>query len=105
MAWILLVIAGILEIAWAGFMQASQGFTRVWPSVWTIVFMIASFSLLATAMKTIPMGTSYAVWTGIGAVGAVIVGIVVFKEPVSTGRIVCILMVLAGVAGLKLTHS
>lgn len=105
MAWILLLIAGILEIVWAGFMQASAGFTKFWPSVWTIVFMIASFSLLATAMKTISMGTSYAVWTGIGAVGAAIVGMVFYREPVSAARIACILMVLAGVAGLKLTHS
>jgi len=105
MAWIMLIVAGIFEIAWAGFMQSSQGFTRLWPSVWTLVFMIASFALLATAMKTIPMGTSYAVWTGIGAVGAAIVGILVFKEPASAARIACILLVLAGVAGLKMTHS
>jgi len=104
MAWILLIIAGLLEVVWAGFMNASQGFTRLWPSVWCLVFMIASFALLAKAMQTIPMGTSYAVWTGIGAAGAAIVGMVYFKEPASAIRMVCILMVLGGVAGLKMTH-
>lgn len=105
MPWTMLIVAGLLEIVWAGFMQASRGFTRLWPSIWTLVFMTASFALLSYAMKYIPMGTSYAVWTGIGAVGAAIVGIVIFKEPASAARIGCILLVLVGVAGLKLTHS
>jgi quaternary ammonium compound-resistance protein SugE len=104
MAWILLIVAGLLEIVWAGFMNASAGFSRLWPTIWCLAFMIASFALLSRAMQTIPMGTSYAVWTGIGAAGAAIVGMVYFKEPASAIRIVCILMILGGVAGLKSTH-
>lgn len=104
MAWILLIIAGLLEVVWAGFMSASQGFTRLWPTIWCLIFMIASFALLAKAMQTIPMGTSYAIWTGIGAAGAAVVGMTWFKEPVSAMRIFCILLVLAGVAGLKMSH-
>jgi quaternary ammonium compound-resistance protein SugE len=104
MAWILLIVAGLLEVVWAGFMNASNGFTRLWPTIWCFLFMFASFALLAKAMQSIPMGTSYAVWTGIGAAGAAVVGMIYFKEPASALRIFCIVLVLAGVAGLKASH-
>lgn len=105
MAWLLLIIAGLLEIVWAGFMNASQGFSKLAPTIWCFVFMFASFALLSKAMQTIPMGTSYAVWTGIGAAGAAVVGMVYFKEPASAVRIICILMILGGVAGLKMAQK
>lgn len=102
MAWIYLVIAGLLEIAWAIGMKQSQGWTKLWPSVWTLVMMIISFWLLSVAMKHLPAGTAYAVWTGIGAAGTAILGIIIFKEPATTARLLCIVLIVAGVLGLKL---
>jgi quaternary ammonium compound-resistance protein SugE len=102
MAWIYLFIAGILEVAWAIGMKYSEGFTKLWPSVWTIITMIISFALLSQALKTIPVGTGYAVWTGIGTVGAAILGIVLFNEPRDAARLICIFLIVAGIAGLKL---
>ena len=102
MAWIYLFIAGILEVAWAIGMKYSEGFTKLWPSVWTIITMIISFALLSQALKTIPVGTGYAVWTGIGTVGAAILGIVLFQEPRDAARLICIFLIIAGIAGLKL---
>jgi quaternary ammonium compound-resistance protein SugE len=102
MAWIYLVIAGLLEIAWAIGMKQSQGWTRLWPSVWTIVLMIASFWLLSVAMTKLPAGTAYAIWTGIGAAGTAILGMIIFKEPASAARIACICLIVGGVIGLKL---
>jgi quaternary ammonium compound-resistance protein SugE len=102
MAWVYLVIAGILEIAWAIGMKQSQGWTRLWPSVWTLVTMIISFWLLSVAMKHLPAGTAYAVWTGIGAAGTAVLGIIIFKEPATAARIACIVLILSGVIGLKL---
>jgi quaternary ammonium compound-resistance protein SugE len=101
MAWGYLFAAGALEIVWVIGMKYTEGFTRLWPSVFTIGIMVASFLLLSQALKEIPIGTSYAVWTGIGAVGAAIVGMMFFKEPVSAMRIACITLVIAGIAGLK----
>lgn len=101
MAWLYLVIAGILEIAWAIGMKQSQGWTRLWPSVWTLVTMILSFWLLSKAMNLLPAGTAYAVWTGIGAAGTALLGILILKEPASAARIACILLIVAGVIGLK----
>ena len=102
MPWIYLVVAGLLEVVWAVGLKYSEGFTRLWPSVVTVVAMIASFWLLATALKSIPLGTGYAVWVGIGAVGTALLGMVVFKEPATVARLVCIGLIVAGIAGLKL---
>ena len=101
MAWIYLVIAGLLEIGWAIGLKYTEGFTRLWPGVATISAMIASFILLAAALKTIPVGTGYAVWTGIGAAGTAIIGMVWLGESRETLRIVCLLLIVAGVVGLK----
>ncbi|MBQ9245331.1 quaternary ammonium compound efflux SMR transporter SugE [bacterium] len=104
MAWIYLFIAGIIEIVWAIGLKYSNGFTVLIPSIITITGMILSYWFLALAVKTLPIGTSYAVWTGIGAVGAVILGIVLFNEQVSVLRILFILLILSGIIGLKLTY-
>ena len=105
MAWTLLIIAGIFEIVWATLLKFTDGFTRVWPSVGTVVAMGISMVCLAFALRAIPMGTAYAVWTGIGAVGTVILGIVLFDEPKNVIRLVCIGMIIAGIVGLKLSSS
>jgi quaternary ammonium compound-resistance protein SugE len=102
MAWLVLAVAGLFEVAWAIGLKYTEGFSRLWPSVGTIVAMIASVALLAFAMKSLPVGTAYAVWTGIGAVGTVILGIVLFGEPATGARLVCIALILAGIVGLKL---
>jgi len=101
-AWIILAIAGVLEIGWATGLKYSEGFTRLWPSLATLGLMAVSFLLLSHAVRTLPIGSAYAVWTGIGAVGAAIVGIVIFKEPATALRILCIAAILGGIAGLKL---
>ncbi len=103
MPWIWLIIAGILEIAWAVGLKYTAGFTRLWPTVATVVLMIASFWCLAQAVKGLPLGTSYAIWTGIGAVGTAILGIVLFKEPATVARLLCMLLIVAGIVGLRLT--
>ena len=102
MSWIYLTVAGVLEIVWAIGLKYTQGFTRLMPSVITIVAMIASVWFLALALRTIPVGTGYAVWTGIGAVGTAILGIVLFAEPATAARIGCIALIVAGILGLKL---
>lgn len=103
MAWVYLVVAGLFEIGWAVGLKYTDGFTKFWPSVWTIGSMIVSVTLLAVAVRTIPLGTGYAVWTGIGAVGTVILGIVLFAEPVTVGRMVFLGLICAGIMGLKFT--
>jgi len=103
MAWIYLGLAGLLEVAWAIGLKYSQGFTRLGPSLWTLLMMAASFWLLAAALRTLPIGTAYAVWTGIGAVGTALLGIVLFGEPASWPRLFCIALIVAGIAGLNLT--
>ncbi|WP_205504062.1 quaternary ammonium compound efflux SMR transporter SugE [Rufibacter psychrotolerans] len=100
-AWIYLIVAGICEIGWAIGLKYTEGFTRLWPTVITVVVMILSFVLLAQAMKTLPVGTAYASWTGIGAVGTAILGMVLFNEPKDVIRLVCIGLIIAGVLGLK----
>jgi quaternary ammonium compound-resistance protein SugE len=105
MAWIQLLVAAVFEIGWAIGLKYSQGFTRFWPSVFTIAAMLASFTLLALAVRTIPVGTGYAVWTGIGAVGTALLGIVLFSEPVTVLRIVCLILIVSGVIGLKYSGS
>lgn len=102
MAWVVLFIAGLLEIGWAIGLKYTDGFTRLWPSVGTVGAMVISFLLLSNALKTIPVGTGYAVWTAIGAVGTVLVGMLFLGEPREVGRIVCILMIVVGVIGLKI---
>ncbi len=102
MAWVLLVAAGVLEIVWAFTMKLSQGFTRLGPTLVTLLAMLASFGLLSVSMKTLPLGTAYTVWTGIGAVGAFTVGILAFGDSASVIRIVSIGLIVAGIVGLKL---
>ncbi len=105
MAWVYLVLAGLLEVVWAMGLKYSEGFSRLWPSVVTVVAMVASFWLLATALKQIPLGTGYAVWVGIGAVGTALLGMLVLKEPATVARLVCIGLIVAGIGGLKLTSN
>lgn len=102
MAWIYLIIAGLLEIGWALGLKYTQGFTRLWPSVVTIALMIGSFLLLANALKTIPVGTGYAVWTGIGAAGTALIGILFLGESHAPLRLLCLALIITGVLGLKL---
>lgn len=104
MAWVLLTLAGVLEVIWAYFMKQSHGFTKVGPSVVTLVAMIASFALLSISMRTLPLGTAYTVWTGIGAVGAFVVGILALDEPASATRIVAAGLIVAGLVMLRLSH-
>ena len=103
MSWIILVIAGLFEIGWAIGLKYTEGFTRLWPSVGTVASMLISVGLLGLAMRDLPVGTAYAVWTGIGAVGTVILGIVLFGDPANAPRLVCVGLILAGIIGLKLT--
>lgn len=103
MAWLQLLIAGGLEVFWSTFLKLSEGFTRPVYSVVAVVGMILSFIFLSQATKVLPLGTAYAIWTGIGAVGAVIVGIVVFKEPVTAVRMLFVVLLLTGIIGLKAT--
>jgi quaternary ammonium compound-resistance protein SugE len=105
MAWILLLIAGVLEVGWAIGLKYTEGFTRLWPSVFTLASMAASVVLLGIAMKSLPVGTSYAVWVGVGAVGTAILGIVLFGEPANIGRLVSLGLIVAGIVGLKLTTA
>jgi len=105
MAWIYLLIAGLLEIGWAIGLKYSDGFTRLWPSVGTVAAMIASFAMLGLALRTLPLGTAYAVWTGIGTAGTVILGMLLFSEPADALRLGCIALIVAGVAGLKMLNG
>src|SRR5687767_6817156 len=102
MAWALLLVAGLLEVAWAVGLKYTDGFTRPLPTVLVVGAMVASVWLLAIALRTIPVGTGYAVWTGIGAVGTAILGIALFAEPATTPRLLCIGLIVAGILGLKL---
>ncbi|HZD62544.1 MAG TPA: quaternary ammonium compound efflux SMR transporter SugE [Xanthobacteraceae bacterium] len=102
MAWIYLTIAGLFEIGWAIGLKYTEGFTRLLPSLWTIGSMILSIVLLGLALKTLPVGTAYAVWTGIGAVGTAALGIYLFAEPATVARLLCIGLILSGIVGLKL---
>jgi quaternary ammonium compound-resistance protein SugE len=102
MAWFYLLIAGLFEVAWAIGLKYTDGFTRLFPSIWTVASMAVSFVFLSLAMKTLPVGTAYAVWTGIGAVGVAILGIVLFAEPANALRLACIGLIVGGIVGLKL---
>jgi quaternary ammonium compound-resistance protein SugE len=101
MAWIILFIAGLFEIGWAVGLKYTEGFTKLVPTVLTGVSLVLSMGLLGWAVKTLPLGTAYAVWTGVGAVGTAIVGIVLFKEPATAARLVCLGLIVAGILGLK----
>jgi len=105
MAWLLLVLAGLFEIGWAIGLKYTEGFTRLWPTVGTVAAMIISLGLLGVAMKSLPVGTSYAVWVGVGAVGTAILGIVLLGEPANPGRLVSLALIVAGIVGLKLSSG
>lgn len=105
MAWFLLVLAGLFEVCWAVGLKYTDGFTRPWPTVLTAASMIVSLVLLGLALRSIPLGTGYAIWTGIGTIGTVIFGIVYFAEPASAARIFCVLLILSGIVGLKLVST
>ncbi|HEX8242168.1 MAG TPA: quaternary ammonium compound efflux SMR transporter SugE [Longimicrobium sp.] len=102
MAWVVLFIAGLFETLWAVGLKYSEGFTRPWPTVGTVVALVASMSLLGVALKTLPLGTAYAVWTGIGTVGTAVLGMVLFREPATALRLLCILLIVSGIVGLRL---
>jgi quaternary ammonium compound-resistance protein SugE len=105
MSWFLLLIAGVLEVAWAVGLKTSEGFTRLWPSVFTLVTAVGSFVLLALAMRQLPLGTAYAVWTGIGAVGAFVFGIVILGEALTVARVASASLIVVGLIGLKLSSG
>lgn len=105
MAWLYLLVAGLMEVAWAVGLKYTEGFTRLWPSVWTGVALVASMVLLAAAVRTLPLGTAYAVWTGIGTVGAAVLGVVLFGEQATPARVICVGLIVAGLIGLKLTSA
>lgn len=105
MAWLLLIIAGLLEVGWAIGLKFTEGFTRLWPGLFTLGAMVLSVVLLGVAMKSLPVGTSYAVWVGVGAVGTAILGMVLFSEPVTAGRLASLGLIVAGIVGLKLAST
>ena len=103
MAWVILFLAGLFETGWAIGLKYTEGFTRLWPTVWTIVAMIISLWLLGIAVNTLPVGTAYSVWVGVGAVGTVVLGIVLLNEPAGAARLISVGLIIAGIIGLKLT--
>jgi quaternary ammonium compound-resistance protein SugE len=105
MKWIVLILAGLFETGWAIGLKYTEGFTRLWPTLWTVLAMGISLWLLGVAMKTLPVGTAYSVWVGVGAVGTVILGIILFGEPANTGRLISVALIIAGIIGLKLTTA
>jgi quaternary ammonium compound-resistance protein SugE len=102
MAWVILFVAGLLETGWAIGLKYTEGFSRLWPSVWTILAMVLSLILLSHALKSLPIGTAYAVWTGIGAFGTAVLGIILFGEPATAARLISIGLIVSGIIGLKL---
>lgn len=102
MAWLILFAAGLLETGWAVGLKYTEGFSRLWPSVWTILAMVLSLVMLSYALKSLPIGTAYAVWTGIGACGTAVLGIVLFGEPATAARLISLGLIVAGIVGLKL---
>ncbi|WP_172118240.1 quaternary ammonium compound efflux SMR transporter SugE [Halomonas hibernica] len=105
MSWFILFIAGLLEIGWAIGLKYSVGFTKLWPTAWTLLSLVASFLLLGLALKTLPVGTAYAIWVGIGAVGTAILGIVLFGESLGVLKLMSLTLIVAGLVGLKLAHA
>lgn len=102
MAWIVLLVAGLFEVGWAVGLKYTEGFTRLWPSLGTLLAMAVSLGLLGIALRTLPLGTAYAVWTGVGTVGTAALGVWLFGEPADAPRLLCIGLIVAGIAGLKL---
>lgn len=102
MAWLILVIAGLFEVGWAIGLKYTEGFTRLWPTLWTVLAMAISLWLLGIAMKSLPVGTAYSVWVGVGAVGTVILGIVLLGEPANAARLISVGLIIVGIIGLKL---
>jgi quaternary ammonium compound-resistance protein SugE len=105
MPWVILVVAGLFEVGWAIGLKYTDGFTRLWPSLFTAAAMVISVVLLGVAMKSLPVGTSYAVWVGVGAVGTAILGIVLLGEPATVGRLASLGLIVAGIVGLKLAST
>lgn len=103
MAWVYLFVAGLMETGWAIGLKYTDGFSRLWPTVWTVVAMILSLFLLGQSLKTLPVGTAYAIWTGIGAVGAAVLGIILFGDSKSVFRLISIGLIIAGIAGLRIS--
>jgi quaternary ammonium compound-resistance protein SugE len=102
MAWMILILAGLFETGWAIGLKYTEGFTRFWPTVWTVFAMIVSLWLLGIAMRTLPVGTAYSVWVGVGAVGTVVLGIALLEEPANAARLASVGLIIAGIIGLKL---
>lgn len=105
MDWAILIVAGLFEAGWVVGLKYAEGFSRLWPTVWTVVSMAASLWLLGLATKTLPVGTAYSVWVGVGSVGSVALGILLFGEPANAGRLVSIALIVAGVVGLRLASE
>jgi quaternary ammonium compound-resistance protein SugE len=105
MNWFILVLAGVFEIGWAIGLKYTEGFTRLWPTIGTILAMIVSLSLLGIAMKNLPVGTAYSVWVGVGSIGTVVLGILLFGEPANAGRLISVALIRAGIVGLKLAAA
>jgi quaternary ammonium compound-resistance protein SugE len=105
MAWFILIVAGVFEVGWAIGLKYTEGFTRLTPTLATVASMIVSLALLGVALKTLPVGTAYAVWTGVGTIGTAVLGIVLFREPATTLRLTCIGLIAAGILGLRLARS
>ena len=105
MAWVVLFVAGLFEVGWAIGLKYTEGFTRLWPTVGTLISVVVSTGLLGVALRTLPVGTGYAVWTGIGTVGTAVLGIILFREPATAARLFCIALIVAGIVGLKLVSA
>ena len=105
MAWIILLLAGLFEVAWAVGLKYTEGFTRLWPTLWTVGAMVLSLTLLGLALRSLPLGTAYAVWTGVGTLGTALLGIWLFQEPADAPRLLCIGLILLGIVGLKLVSG
>jgi len=103
MNWVILILAGMFEVGWAIGLKYTNGFTRLWPTVGTVLAMVVSLGLLGIAMKSLPVGTAYAIWVGVGAIGTALLGIVLLDEPANAGRLLSFALILAGIIGLKLT--
>ena len=105
MAWVVLFVAGLFEVGWAIGLKYTEGFTRLWPTVGTLISVVVSMGLLGVALRTLPVGTGYAVWTGIGTVGTAVLGIILFRERATAARLFCIALIVAGIVGLKLVSA
>lgn len=105
MSWVILFVAGLFEIGWAIGLKYTEGFTRLWPTIGTLISVVVSMGLLGVALRTLPVGTGYAVWTGIGIVGTAVLGIILFREPATAARLFCIALIVAGIVGLRLASA